>query len=196
MRMLTETWENMVVGGNTQTLPVRRASELASHADIVAHMRACPPRPARIAANDHGQIFVVDAYLELASGAARMLEQGGYRTRTFDCTMTAWHAFAFANPKPDVLITYDGGGELPGLALLELCKKMNPKLKTLLITHRHRSELARSERARVDDVILPIYDGKRLTERVGKLLGNDAWDWGKFRGAVGLLFSKCHPATA
>jgi CheY-like chemotaxis protein len=193
MKTLNETWSAMQT---TQTLPVRPAAQLASHADIVAHMRACSPRPARVADNDQGRVFVVDAYPKLASFAALLLEQGGYRTRAFDNPMTAWHAFAFARPKPDVLIAAEIGGDLTGLELLRLCRQINPQLKTILITTRKLSDLTKSERECVTDVMPLAYCGPLLIERVGELVRRESWDWEKLWSALGLRSRTCREATA
>lgn len=193
--MLNQTWEALDNGGNTQTFPVIPASQLASHADIAAHMRACPARPAHATNNDLGRIFVVDTYPDLATFALLMLEQGGHQARAFDSQTTAWHAFAFANPKPDVLVTDEGKGEFNGLELIRLCKQINPKLKTLLITAKRRSELAKRDRSLVDDVLPTAYCGPLLVTQVTKLVQTTRSEWWNLWGVLGRLNPK-YPKAA
>lgn len=195
MRTLNQTWEALDNGGTTQTFPVIPASQLASHADIMAHMQACRPRPAHAADNDLGRIFVVDTYPDLATFALLMLEQGGYQARAFESQTTAWHAFAFANPKPDVLITDEGKGGLNGLELIRLCKQINPKLKTLLITAKRRAELARGDRALVDDVLPTAYCGPLLVTQVTKLMQTARSDWWNLWGVLGRLSPRPQKAS-
>ncbi len=194
--MLNQPWESFSVSGHTQTLPAIPAAQLASNTEIIAHMRNGAARPARVADNDHGRIFVVDAYPDLAAFAAGLLEQGGFRARAFDNAMTAWHAFVFANPKPDVLIVHDSQGEVPGLELIRLCKEMNPGLKALLITSRRRFQMTRSERSLVDELLPPAYCGPLLVAHVGKVLHPENWEWRKAQSFLGLLFPKYQKAFA
>jgi CheY-like chemotaxis protein len=196
MRTLNETWETTVAGGNTQTLPIRPAAQLASHADIVAHMRACPVRRAQVADNDQGRVFVVDACHDLAASAKMVLEQAGYPARTFDNATTAWHAFAFANPKPDMLITHEGVGEMSGLELIGHCRQIHPGLKTLLITNRRLGEFTRPERALVDGIVPTTDCGPLLAERAGRWLRNEGWHWKKLWGAWSRGSRKCLNAAA
>jgi len=195
MRMPGENCEALH-GGHTQTLPVRPASQLATNTDIITKMRACVPRPTRVANNDHGRVFIVQAHPDQASFTASALEQAGYRTRAFDDAITAWHAFAFANPKPDVLITPEASGEMAGLELIRLCKELKPGLKTLLITSRHRFQLRRKERTLVDAVFHADCSSPRLAERVERLLQPERWDWRKLWGFLSPQSPKSHHAPA
>lgn len=196
MRTLNENGETIVARGHTQTLPIRPASQVASHADIVAHMRACPVRSGGVPNNDHGRVFVVNASPELAELVKSVLERDGYPARTFDNTMTAWHAFAFANPKPDTLITHEGSDGMSGLELIRLCRELNPRLKTVLITQRRSWELSRPERTLVDSVLRPTDCGTLLVERLGKSLRNESWQWKDLWGFFCMRSRPGHHAAA
>ena len=83
-----------------------------------------------------GLIYVVDTYPRLAILAQTILEAEGFSTCAFDDRAMAWHAFAFANPKPALLITDNLDGDMAARDLIERCRSIAPKLKTLLVDHR------------------------------------------------------------
>ena len=83
-----------------------------------------------------GFIYVVDTYPRLAALAQTILEVEGLPTCAFDDRAMAWHAFAFAKPKPLLLITDNLDGDTAARELFDRCRSIAPTLKTLLVDHR------------------------------------------------------------
>jgi hypothetical protein len=84
----------------------------------------------------HGIVYVVDTYPRLAALAQTILEKDGFSTCAFDDRSMAWHAFAFARPKPLLLITDNLDGNPAARELFDRCRSIAPGLKTLLVDHR------------------------------------------------------------
>lgn len=83
-----------------------------------------------------GLIYVVDTYPRLAALTQTILDVEGFSTCAFDDPAMAWHAFAFAKPKPMLLITDNLEGDLAARELFDRCRSIAPGLKTLLLDHR------------------------------------------------------------
>jgi len=83
-----------------------------------------------------GLIYVVDTFPHLATLAQTILESEGFATCAFDDRSMAWHAFAFASPKPTLLITDNLDGNAAAKDLINRCRSIAPRLKTLLVDHR------------------------------------------------------------
>jgi hypothetical protein len=114
-----------------------------------------------------GLVYVVDAYPRLATLAKTILETAGFTTCAFDDRAMAWHAFAFANPKPALLITDNLDGDPAAKELILLCRSIAPRLKTLLVDHRLPS--SRPTPDWTDGVIARPYCAPLLIQEVKRL---------------------------
>jgi CheY-like chemotaxis protein len=92
------------------------------------HSSACRAWPTA-----RGFIYVVDTYPGLARLAKTILAAEGFSTCAFEDRATAWQAFAFANPRPALLITDNLDGNAAAMDLINRCRSVEPELKTLLI---------------------------------------------------------------
>ena len=138
---------------------------------------ACGQRDRRVRAHlgQGGRVFVADVYPDVAFLATLLLKRHGIPARAFDSRLTTWHAFAFANPQPAVLITDEASETITAMELIQLCRAMNPELKILLVTPRPLSDLSILERAVVNDVLPEAYCGPMLAKRVREMLGVRGW---------------------
>lgn len=180
MNFATDSWEAPGDEGERVRLssrpPARHVGSLTGQADspgfpFTGTVRLPTPTPP---AGCQEKTFVVDVYPGLASFAALLLEKAGIPARAYDDRVTAWHAFAFANPKPALLITDDAPGAISGIELIRLCKPINLTLKVLLITHRQLADLTESDRTLVDGVLPKAYCGPLLARKVRELLPSPA----------------------
>ena len=182
MRILSDFW---IHSEHQTALPIplahdaaRLAVDVLSEADVMAHFAAVPPTPKL--GNNQASVFVAVPNTAFARQVAESLSESGFEARAFDSRMMAWHAFAFANPQPSVLITNEAEDSLPALELFQLCKAINPNLKTLLATNHGYAALERAGRAVVDDVLPEDCPDTQVTGKVASVLDDSRSGWQKF----------------
>jgi hypothetical protein len=123
-------------------------------------------------------IYVVDECPGLAELARAILKTGGFAARAFNDRIRAWRSFIFAEPRPTLLVTDDLGGELPGIELVRRCRKLEPNLKTLWISHRRPTNLTMRDRALLDGFQPRPYCNPLLVDSVRRLCGSlYGWDY-------------------
>lgn len=79
-------------------------------------------------------IFVVDDEPLLVEMAQTLLDAEGYQTKAFCEPENVLQALEEADHKPDLLITDCLMGSMDGLELIDRCRKVQPGLKTLLLS--------------------------------------------------------------
>jgi CheY-like chemotaxis protein len=121
-----------------------------------------------------GFIYVVDSYPGLAQLAKTLLELEGYSACAFEDRATAWQAFAFAVPRPALLITDNLDGDAPAMELIRRCRSVEPKLKTLLVDHRLPTCHRTPDQVEVDGLLPLPYCCPLLVQEVRRIcLGSD-----------------------
>jgi two-component system, cell cycle sensor histidine kinase and response regulator CckA len=119
-------------------------------------------------------VFVVDDYPGLSEVAKLVLEADGYRVRGFRDRARALEAFVGAVPKPVLLVTDYLGGTMSGIALIKICKAIQPQLKALLVSGIDHQMLSPREMKLVDGSLDKPYSAAGLIYEVRRLCGR-AW---------------------
>ena len=131
-----------------------------------------------------GFIYVVDTYPGLAQLAKTLLALDGFSVCAFEDRTKALRAFAFACPRPGVLITNNLDGEAEALRLIQQCRSLEPNLKTLLVDHRLSSSMQETETDLINGRLSLPYCGPLLVEQVRRLCpgwsGRNGIDMNKF----------------
>ena len=139
--------------------PVRSFVPVTKTDDACGGCRAWP--------TGQGLIYVVDTYPRLAALAQTILEVEGLPTCAFDDRSMAWHAFAFARPKPLLLVTDNLEGDMAAQELFDRCRSIAPMLKTLLVDHRQSFD--RQTPKWTDGLISLPYTAVSLIQEVKRL---------------------------
>jgi CheY-like chemotaxis protein len=105
--------------------------------------------------------------LELAS---IILQPLGYRITTFRDPGLALRSFTASQPPPDLLITDYAMHSMDGMALMQACRKLNPRQKILLISGTVDESVYRDSRVKPDRFLAKPYQSKQLAEAVKELL--------------------------
>jgi DNA-binding response OmpR family regulator len=79
-------------------------------------------------------VYVVDDDEPVLQLVSACLENAGYAARLFNEPMAAYSAFAWANPKPCLLIVDYSMPDMTGFELLRRCRLLSPNLKAICIT--------------------------------------------------------------
>jgi len=143
------------------TPPVLQTPEarLAEAGDIAAAPAATVPL-----------IYIVDDEIIVGEVIEGILNLDGYRTEVFHNPHRALEQFAAANPRPRLLITDYSMEPLNGLQLIEQCARINPGLRTILISGYLIEEVIQDCPARPHQFLGKPFLPKALTEAVRRLL--------------------------
>ena len=117
-------------------------------------------------------IYVVDDERLVAEVVEAVLRLHRYKIRLFDNPEVALQAFMDADPKPDLLFTDYVMGEMNGLELIERCKKVHPKVKTILYSGSVGQEIWADHETKPDNFINKPFQPKALLEIVRKVLAD------------------------
>jgi CheY-like chemotaxis protein len=115
-------------------------------------------------------IYVVDDEPMLLELASVILEPLGYRIETFRDPAVALQAFTSAQPKPALIITDYAMHTMNGLKLIEECRHIQPKQKTLLLSGTVGPDSYDSARTRPDAFLAKPYQAKQLVDAVKSIL--------------------------
>src|SRR5438477_4038233 len=77
-------------------------------------------------------VYVVDDEPMVGDVVQAILKMGGYDSVFFETPTAAFKAINEANPKPTLLLTDFQMPQMTGRELIQLCKKVHPRLKTIL----------------------------------------------------------------
>ncbi|MGP8198320.1 MAG: response regulator [Limisphaerales bacterium] len=117
-----------------------------------------------------GLIFVVDDNALLVEFAGTVLKGEGYEVRIFTDPKAALQAMEEADPKPVALVTDYEMGEMNGLQLIESSHKINPSLKTVLLSGTIDGSFISGHPAKVDRFLGKPYLPPQLKSTLGELL--------------------------
>jgi CheY-like chemotaxis protein len=118
----------------------------------------------------HGLIFVVDDNALLVEYAGTVLKGEGYEVQFFTDPKAALKAMQDANPKPVALVTDYEMGEMNGLQLIDSSVKINPSLKTVLLSGTIDSAFVAGHPTKVNKFLGKPYLPAQLKSMVGELL--------------------------
>lgn len=117
-------------------------------------------------------IYVVDDEPMLLEMAAVILEPLGYKVKTFRDGESAVEAFTSARPKPALIITDFQMHIMSGLALIEACRRIQPRQKILLVSGTVDERIYRNAASKPDRFLAKPYQAKQLESAVKSLLGD------------------------
>ena len=115
-------------------------------------------------------IYIVDDEPMLLELASAILGPLGYEIRTFRDPESALATFTAARPRPALIITDYAMHNLNGLALLESCRKLEPKQKGLLVSGTVGPEIFRHSAVKPDRFLSKPYFAHQLIDLVKTLL--------------------------
>jgi DNA-binding NtrC family response regulator len=115
-------------------------------------------------------IYVVDDEPMLLELAAAILRPLGYEVVTFRSAEAALEAFVAAKPRPSLIITDYAMHLMSGMALIEECRRLFPRQRTLLVSGTVDETVYRHSRCKPDRFLAKPYQAKQLVELVEALL--------------------------
>jgi DNA-binding NtrC family response regulator len=115
-------------------------------------------------------IYVVDDEPMLLELATAILKPMGYDVETFRSAEAALEAFVAARTYPSLIITDYAMHLMSGLALIEECRRVFPRQKTLLVSGTVDEQVYRHSRCKPDRFLAKPYQAKQLVEVVRALL--------------------------
>ena len=127
-------------------------------------------KSARLDPAPKGLVFVVDDNALLVEFAATILEAAGYTVKHFADPKAVLRAIHDANPKPAVLVTDYEMGEINGLELILSSHKIQPALKTLLVSGTVDSSISSNHAAKVHRFLGKPYQPAQLRKIVAELM--------------------------
>jgi CheY-like chemotaxis protein len=115
-------------------------------------------------------IFVVDDEPMLLELASVILDPLGYEIKTFRSPESALRSFASAQPKPVLVITDYAMHSMNGIELIEACRRIQPRQKTLLLSGTVGPDIFHDAPSQPDRFLAKPYQAKQLIEAVKSLL--------------------------
>jgi CheY-like chemotaxis protein len=117
-------------------------------------------------------IYVVDDEPMLLELASVILEPLGYTVETFRAAESALRAFKAAEPPPALIITDYAMHAMNGMELMEACRQIQPRQKTLLVSGTVGAEIFRDAPVKPDRFLAKPYQSKQLIDAVEALLAD------------------------
>ena len=122
-------------------------------------------------ANNGGRvIYVVDDEPMLLELAAVILEPLGYSIETFRSPEAALQAFTAAQPHPALIVTDYAMHTMNGLELIEACRRIRPRQKTLLLSGTVGPDSYHNALTQPDGFLAKPYQAKQLVAAVKSML--------------------------
>ena len=115
-------------------------------------------------------IYVVDDEPMLLELASVILAPLGYKIRTFRDPTSALASFTAARPRPVLIITDYAMHKLDGLALLDACRKLEPKQKALLVSGTVGPEVFQHSPVKPNRFLSKPYAAQQLVDLVKEIL--------------------------
>jgi CheY-like chemotaxis protein len=115
-------------------------------------------------------IYVVDDEPMLLELASVILEPLGYTIETFRSAESALRAFIATQPPPALIITDYAMHEMTGLDLVEACRQIRPRQKTLLVSGTVGEDIFHYARVKPDRFLAKPYEAKQLIDALEALL--------------------------
>jgi CheY-like chemotaxis protein len=122
--------------------------------------------------NGGGLIYVVDDEPMLLELASVILEPLGYTVKTFGAAESALEAFKSEKPPPALIITDYMMHEMTGLELVEACRQIRPRQKTLLVSGTVSEEVFHDVAEKPDRYLAKPYKAQQLIDAVEAMLAD------------------------
>ena len=118
------------------------------------------------------KVFIVDDEPLLVDLAESILGAEGFNITTFHDPRIVLEAITNAESKPALLITDGVMGSIDGLELIEKCRQIVPKIRTLLLSGTVDDSYLAAHPIKPDRFLRKPYQARALLERVRDLLGS------------------------
>lgn len=115
-------------------------------------------------------IFIVDDEPTLLELAEYILEMEGFRFEKFEEPKKALAAFQAAEPKPDLVITDYVMLGMDGLELVGECKRIQPELKSILVSGTVQEEVVHRSPVKVDRFLRKPYLAQEFLDSIRDVL--------------------------
>lgn len=115
-------------------------------------------------------VFVVDDAPLIGEVVEAFLRMEGYPVRFYENPEVAWKAFQEASPRPKMLITDYAMQPFHGIELIDRCLKVEPGLKTILISGNVTENIVQQFAVKPDYFIPKPFQSKELLSAVASLL--------------------------
>jgi CheY-like chemotaxis protein len=115
-------------------------------------------------------IYVVDDEAMLLELAAIILEPIGFEIKTFRDPGSALEAYTEACPRPALVITDYAMHSMNGMALIEACRRLEPKQKILLLSGTVGPEVYFGLPCQPDRFLGKPYQARQLIDMVKSML--------------------------
>jgi CheY-like chemotaxis protein len=122
--------------------------------------------------NSGALIYVVDDEPLLLQLASVILEPLGYTVKTFGAAKSALEAFKSEEPPPALIITDYMMHAMTGMELLEACRQIRPRQKTLLVSGTVGEEVFHNVAEKPDGYLAKPYQAKQLIDAVEAMLAD------------------------
>ena len=116
-------------------------------------------------------IYVVDDEETLLELADFILGMEGYRFKTFESPKEAVLTFRNAADRPDLIITDFVMNGMDGLELIAQCKRIQPHVRTILVSGTVQEEVVYRAEVKVDHFLRKPYLAQEFTSAVRSVLG-------------------------
>lgn len=115
-------------------------------------------------------IYLVDDEAMLLDLAEVSLVSDGYRFKKFQDPALAFKSFQAETPKPALLLTDYMMGAMNGIELLNLCRRVHPALKVVMVSGTAGPEVVKETTERVDAFLPKPYKPADLAAAVRSAL--------------------------
>lgn len=114
-------------------------------------------------------IYVVDDEAMVVTMIDAILKNQGYEVKLFRDPHLCLKAFGEADSKPVVLVADFVMGSMNGLELIEKCRQLSPKLKSLLISGSIQENFVRQSWIKPDHFLTKPFEARVFLDAVRKL---------------------------
>lgn len=115
-------------------------------------------------------IYLVDDQPMLLDLVEASLLEGGYQLKKFQDPHAALLSVRKAKSKPDLLVTDYAMGTMNGIDLIEKCKALAPRLKTILLSGTIGAEILFDSPVKVDRFLGKPFQPRGLADTVKTVL--------------------------
>ncbi len=122
------------------------------------------------AANPDILVYIVDDESRIGEVVEVVLKLRGFRPRFFTDPEAALHALIHEDPKPALLLTDFLMNPINGMELIERCKKLQPRLKTILYSGNVGDEITQYYLVKPDGFVSKPFLPATLIATVRKVL--------------------------
>jgi two-component system response regulator YesN len=116
-------------------------------------------------------IYVVDDKPALVDLAKLGLEAAGYAVVGFNNPAEVVTAIQLGAPIPDILMTDFDMPEMTGLELIRQCRRLQPQLKTIVVSGTVESNVVMGDPVKVNRFLQKPYSPSHLNAAIADLLG-------------------------